>query len=51
MARFIKSKFRVLWGAIFSFFAGIFATTNISAQEADSNDNPQAEEEVKEETE
>ncbi|MDA8808700.1 hypothetical protein N9N36_01885, partial [Gammaproteobacteria bacterium] len=30
MAKFIKSKFRVLWGTIFSFFAGMFAT-NLSA--------------------
>ena len=26
MAKFIKSKFRVLWGTVFSFFAGLFAT-------------------------
>jgi len=32
MAKFIKSKFRVLWGTVFSFFAGMFST-NISAQE------------------
>ena len=37
MAKFIKSKFRVLWGTIFSFFAGMFAT-NISAQDAASDD-------------
>ena len=38
MAKFIKSKFRVLWGTIFSFIAGIF-TTDISSQEVDSNVN------------
>ena len=32
MARFIKSKFKVLWGTVFSFFYGIFAT-DIVAQE------------------
>ena len=26
MAKFIKSKFKVLWGTIFSFFYGFFAT-------------------------
>ncbi|MDA7697293.1 hypothetical protein N8826_01705, partial [Gammaproteobacteria bacterium] len=41
MAKFIKSKFRVLWGTIFSFFAGMFAT-NISAQDAASNDEAEA---------
>ena len=39
MAKFIKSKFRVLWGTVFSFFAGMFAT-NISAQDAASGDDP-----------
>ncbi len=38
MAKFIKSKFRVVWGTIFSFFYGIFAT-DISAQEAADNSN------------
>ena len=38
MAKFIKSKFRVLWGTIFSFFAGMF-TTDISSQEAEGNVN------------
>ena len=41
MAKFIKSKFRVLWGTVFSFFAGMFAT-NISAQDAASNDEAEA---------
>ena len=34
MAKFIKSKFKVLWGTIFSFFYGFFAT-DIVAQEND----------------
>jgi hypothetical protein len=34
MAKFIKSKFRVLWGTVFSFFAGMFMSTSITAQEA-----------------
>ena len=38
MAKFIKSKFRVLWGTIFSFFAGIF-TSDISSQEVENNVN------------
>ena len=41
MAKFIKSKFRVLWGTVFSFFAGMFAS-NISAQDAASNDEAEA---------
>ena len=32
MAKFIKSKFKVLWGTIFSFFYGFFAT-DLIAQE------------------
>ena len=38
MAKFIKSKFRVLWGTVFSFFAGMFAT-NVTAQEEASNED------------
>ena len=38
MAKFIKSKFRVLWGTVFSFFAGMF-TTSISAQDASSGED------------
>jgi len=37
MAKFIKSKFRVLWSTIFTFFAGIFSL-EATAQEA-SDDN------------
>ena len=35
MAKFIKSKFRVLWGTVFSFFAGMFMSTSVTAQEAE----------------
>ncbi len=52
MAKFIKSKFRVIWGTVFSFFYGIFAT-DISAQEAEDNANdetgPSVEESSKDE--
>ena len=36
MAKFIKSKFRVLWSTIFTFFAGIFS---MEALAQDANDN------------
>ena len=38
MAKFIKSKFRVLWSTIFTFFAGIFSL-EATAQDASDNDN------------
>ena len=43
MAKFIKSKFKVLWGTIFSFFYGFFAT-DLLAQDAN-NDGGSGEEE------
>ena len=46
MAKFIKSKFRVLWSTIFTFFAGIFSL-EATAQDADTNDNEEANEETK----
>ena len=46
MAKFIKSKFRVLWSTIFTFFAGIFSMEAI-AQDADANDGEEANEETK----
>ena len=46
MAKFIKSKFRVLWGTIFTFFAGIFST-DITAQEAEDAADEKAEETAK----
>ena len=33
MARFIKSKFKVLWGTVFSFFYGVFATNIVAEDE------------------
>ena len=48
MAKFIKSKFRVIWGTVFSFFYGIFAT-DISAQEAEDNANDDTGSSVEEE--
>ena len=39
MAKFIKSKFRVLWGTVFSFFAGMFMSTSVTAQEVDDNND------------
>ena len=45
MAKFIKSKFRVLWGTIFTFFAGIF-TTDITSKEAKDVDEEAEETEV-----
>ena len=50
MAKFIKSKFRVLWGTVFSFFAGMFMSTSVSAQEAEDTNDSKAEEEVNEES-
>ena len=41
MAKFIKSKFRVLWGTVFSFFAGMF-TTDIAAEEAEEKANDES---------
>ena len=38
MAKFIKSKFRLLWGTVFSFFAGIFSS-DVLSQEADGSDD------------
>ena len=38
MAKFIKSKFKVLWGTIFSFFYGFFATDVIAQDAEDSSD-------------
>ena len=35
MAKFIKSKFKVLWGTIFSFFYGFFATDLIAQENSD----------------
>ena len=45
MAKFIKSKFKVLWGTIFSFFYGFFAT-DIVAQDADDSSDSQEEQAV-----
>ena len=39
MAKFIKSKFKVLWGTIFSFFYGFFATDVIAQENDDSSDS------------
>ena len=39
MAKFIKSKFKVLWGTIFSFFYGFFATDMIAQESDDSSSN------------
>ena len=47
MAKFIKSKFRVLWGTIFSFFAGMFISTSVSAQEVEDQNDSNTEEEAK----
>ena len=49
MAKFIKSKFRVLWGTVFSFFAGFFMSTTVSAQEVEDQNDTKTEEEAKEE--
>ena len=49
MAKFIKSKFRVLWSTIFTFFAGIFSL-EATAQDAENNDNEEKNEETKKET-
>ena len=35
MAKYIKSKFKVLWGTVFAFFYGFFVN-DIVAQENDS---------------
>jgi len=37
MAKFIKSKFRVLWSTIFTFFAGIFSLEAIAQDASDDN--------------
>ena len=41
MAKFIKSKFRVLWSTIFTFFAGIFSMEALAqdVNEADDDTN------------
>ena len=44
--KFIKSKFKVLWGTVFSFFYGFFATDVIAQDNDDSSDA--AEESAKE---
>ena len=46
MAKFIKSKFRVLWATVFSFFYGFFST-DLLAQEADDAETEDAVEENK----
>ena len=33
MAKFIKSKFQVLWGTVFAFFYGLISPVDLSAQE------------------
>ena len=38
MAKFIKSKFKVLWGTVFSFFYGFFATEIVAQENDDSTD-------------
>ena len=42
MAKFIKSKFRVLWSTIFTFFAGIFSmealAQDVDDKEEDTNE-------------
>ena len=44
MAKFIKSKFRVLWSTIFTFFAGIFSL-EATAQEANEDNSEDKNEE------
>ena len=46
MAKFIKSKFRVLWSTIFTFFAGIFSMEAL-AQDANDNNEEDTNEEAK----
>ena len=48
MAKFIKSKFRVLWGTIFSFFAGIFSLDAVAQDADESVDDSSVEDQQKE---
>ena len=43
MAKFIKSKFKVLWGTVFAFFYGFFAS-DVIAQEDDTGSEEVTEE-------
>ena len=48
MAKFIKSKFRVLWATVFSFFYGFFSTDLLAQEAADDAETEDAVEENKE---
>ena len=39
MAKFIKSNFRVMWGTIFSFFAGMFVSDVTAQDSADDSED------------
>ena len=41
MAKFIKSKFKVLWGTVFAFFYGFFANDVVAQEENSGSEESQ----------
>ena len=45
MAKYIKSKFKVLWGTVFAFFYGFFVT-DVAAQDSNTGSEESEEQET-----